>query len=142
MTTALTAAAFFSGCHESACKFFKEYRCILKMLSDSRFSRRLAAIPESVWRGLADWLASAAHDFNSLRFYVADSFSVPVCKNIRIKRCKIYQEEFFRGYVSSRKEYFYGIKVSVIMTESGIPSEIIPSHEGCSYIAAFHNFMI
>jgi Transposase DDE domain len=142
MTAALTAAAFFSGCHETACKFLKEYRYIPKMISKGRFSRRLAAVPESVWRGLADWLASTAHELNSFGIYIVDSFPVPVCKNIRIKRCKIYHDKCFRGYVSSRKEYFYGIKVSAVMTESGIPAEIIFSHGGCSDIAAFHNFRL
>lgn len=140
MTTALTAAAFFSGCHETACKFLKEYGYIPKMISKGRFSRRLAAIPESVWRGLADWVASAACELNSFAIYIADSFPVPVCKNIRIKRCKIYQEECFRGYISSRKEYFYGIKINAVMTESGIPAEVIFSHGGCADISAFHNF--
>jgi hypothetical protein len=142
MTTALTAAAFFSGCHEAACKFLKEYGYIHEMISKSRFSRRLAAIPESVWRGLADWLASAACGLNSFGIYIADSFPVPVCKNIRIKRCEIYQEKCFRGYAAGRKEYFYGIKVSAVMTESGVPAEIIFSHGGCADMTAFHNFRL
>jgi hypothetical protein len=98
MTAALTAAAFFSGSHEKACRFLKEYGYIPDMLSKSRFSRRLAAVPESV------------------------------CRNIRIKRCRIYQDERFRGYSARFRQYFYGIKVHVLMTETGILAEIIISH--------------
>ena len=78
------------------------------MLSKSQFRRRLRRIPESVvWRGLMNQLAAPFHESDSLRIYLADSFPVPVCRNIRIKRCKIYQDECFRGRVSSRKEYIF-----------------------------------
>ena len=48
-----------------------------------------------------------------------DSFPVPVCHNIRIKNCKIYQEEVFRGYTASKKQYFYGLKVHLMVTAYG-----------------------
>ncbi|MGX9727052.1 MAG: hypothetical protein ACTFAK_06935 [Candidatus Electronema sp. VV] len=56
------------------------------MLSKSQFSRRLSSIPESVWRGLTKQLAMPFHEMNSLKIYLADSFPVPVCRNIRIRR--------------------------------------------------------
>ena len=86
MTAALTAAAFFGGDHEKSCNFLMEHQYIPRMLSKSRFSRRLAGIPEFIWRGLADWLAAAADSPDSLKIYIADSFPVPVCRNIRIKK--------------------------------------------------------
>lgn len=140
MTAALTAAAFFGGDHEESCNFLKEYRYIPRMISKSRFSRRLAGIPEFVWRGLADWLAAAADSSDSLKIYIVDSFPVPVCRNIRIKRCKIYNEECFRGYIASQRKYFYGLKVHALMRESGVPAEIVLSHGSCSDISAFHGF--
>ncbi|CAK8720378.1 IS982 family transposase [Candidatus Electronema aureum] len=127
MTAALTAAAFFSGSYEKSCVFLEQHGYMPAMLSKSQFSRRLSSIPESVWRGLTKQLAMPFHEKNSLKIYLADSFPVPVCRNIRIRRCKIYQDECFRGRVSSRKEYFYGLKVHALMTESGIPVEIFLS---------------
>ena len=53
-----------------------------------------------------------------------DTFPVPVCRNIRIKRCKIYKNtKTHRGYCASKKEYFYGLKVCLIVTEAGQPVE-------------------
>lgn len=127
MTAALTAAAFFSGSYERSREFFEQHRYLPVMLSKSQFIRRLGGIPESVWRGLMEQLAAPFHEADSLRIYLADSFPVPVCRNIRITRCKIYQNECFRGYIPSRKEYFYGLKVHALMTESGIPAEIFLS---------------
>jgi hypothetical protein len=44
--------------------------------------------------------------------YVVDSLPVPVCHNNPIKRCRIYppeeHEQAFRGYVASKRRYFYG----------------------------------
>ncbi|MCW5201205.1 transposase, partial [Desulfobulbus sp. F4] len=101
-----------------------------------------AGIPEFVWRRLADWLAVAADNANSSKIYIADSFPVPVCRNIRIKRCKIYNEECFRGYVASQRSYFYGLKVHALMKESGVPAEIVLSHGSCQDISAFHDFRL
>lgn len=140
MTAALTAAAFFSGSHEKSCEFLEEHGYIPDMLSKSQFSRRLGSIPESVWRALLRQLAMPFHTMNSLKIYLADSFPVPVCRNIRIRRCKIYQDECFRGRVSSRKEYFHGLKVHALMTESGIPVEIFLSPGSYSDTNSLYDF--
>jgi hypothetical protein len=42
--------------------------------------------------------------------YVIDSFPVAMCDNYRIPRAKLYQQEVYRGYIASRKRYFYGVK--------------------------------
>lgn len=140
MTAALTAAAFFSGSYERSCKFLEQHGYVPAMLSKSQFIRRLRRIPESVWRGLMSQLAAPFHESDSLRIYLADSFPVPACGNIRIKRCKIYQDECFRGRVSSRKEYFYGLKVHALMTESGIPAEIFLSPGSYADVNSLYDF--
>jgi hypothetical protein len=64
MSTAevMTAAAFFGGGHEASCNFLKEYRYITRIISKNRFSRRLAGIPEFVWRtGLPPPLTGQIH---------------------------------------------------------------------------------
>ena len=40
---------------------------------------------------------------------------------MRIKRCKIYREETYRGYIASKKRYFDGIKVHCVGTATGKP---------------------
>ena len=92
MTAALTAAAFSGGDHEKSCNFLKEYRRIPRMISKNRFSRRPAGIPEFVRRGLADWLASAAHG--------ADALQIGSPKDVVIHffRCWKIQPNFVRSY--------------------------------------------
>jgi Transposase DDE domain len=57
--------------------------------------------------------------------YIVDAFPVSVCINIRIRNCRIYQGEEFRGYNVSKREYFYGIKVTVIASRGGSPLRVI-----------------
>jgi hypothetical protein len=138
MTTALTAAAFFGGDHEKSRRFLKEYGYIPDMLSKGQFNRRLHRLPESLWLSFMEMNARAAN--NPLKTYLIDSFPVPVCRNIRIKKCRIYQDEEFRGYNASMKEYFYGLKVHLLITEDGIPAEMFLSPGSYSDTSSVYDF--
>ena len=60
--------------------------------------------------------------------YAVDSLPVPVCVNIRIRRCRLYplnepSANAFRGYVPSKRRYFYGLRVHLMVTGAGEPVE-------------------
>ena len=107
MTTALIAAVFFRGHHESARAMRKQYGYIPQMLSKSRFSRRLHHMKD-LCIILFNVLAQIWKTRNTEAIYVMDSLPVAVCDNIRIRRAKIYSNEECRGYQASKKRYFYG----------------------------------
>jgi hypothetical protein len=65
-----------------------------------------------------------AQELNLCQEFIIDSFPVSICRNIRINRCRIYQGEEFRGYNASKKEYFYGLKVSMVANSQGQPFEV------------------
>ncbi len=125
MTVALTAALFFSGNFEKSRAFLSEEGYIPPMLSKSRFNRRLHAIPEEVWLALFDLLAQVFKLTNPEKEYIVDSFPVPVCDNIRIRRCRIYQGEAYRGYIPSKRRYFYGLRVHLVISKTGQPVEFL-----------------
>ena len=54
-----------------------------------------------------------------------DSFPVPFCDNIRIFNVKLIKSEDYRGYIASKKRYFYGVRVQLLTTKSGIPVEFV-----------------
>jgi len=60
--------------------------------------------------------------------FLIDSCPVEVCDNIRIDRCRIYPktatDEVYRGYNSSKRRYFYGLKACVVTTAEGLPVEV------------------
>lgn len=121
MSIALVAAAFFGSNIEASRSFLDEYGYIEKALSKSRFNRRLHVINPCLWQQLFDLLAEVFKQCPPEQTYVVD-FSLPVaaCDNIRIRRCKLYPPQehgkAFRGYVASKRRYFYGLRVHLVTT--------------------------
>ncbi len=125
MTVALVAAAFFHGNQETSRVFLAEHGYIPAMLSKSRFNRRLHAIPEVVWQALFWLLGEIAKQTNPEGIYIVDSLPVPVCDNIRIKRCRLYRGQEHRGYCASKRRYYWGFKVHLLITATGKPVEMV-----------------
>jgi len=140
MTVAVTAAYFFHGHLENARKFLKEHRYMLGMLSESRLNRRLHAIPEYFWNALFQILAGLFNATHPEPTYCVDSFPVPVCDNIRIARCHLYQSEDYRGYIPSKRRYFYGIRVHMLVTTGGHPVEFILRPGAESDVSVYKDF--
>jgi len=122
MTTALVASLFFRGNHESARAMLRQHGYIPHMVSKSRFSRRLHRLKE-LFIVLFDLFAHIGKTLNKDTIYVIDSLPIAVCDNIRIRRSKIYSQEDFRGYQASKKRYFYGLKIHLMVTPEGQPVE-------------------
>jgi hypothetical protein len=107
MTTALIAALFFRGNHESARAMLKQYGYIPHMLRKSRFSRRLHRIKES-FIILFDLLGSIWKSLNTHAIYVIASFPVSVCDNIRIRRSRSTPKKIFAAIKRVRNALFMG----------------------------------
>ena len=122
MTTACIAALRFRGNHESARTMLKQYGYIPNMLSKSRFSRRLHRL-QGLFVLLFKLLGQVWKTLNTDAIDVIDSLPIAVCDNIRIKRSKLYPDERFRGFIPSKKRYFYGLKVHLMVTQDGQPVE-------------------
>ena len=124
MTTACIAALCFRGNHESARLMLKQYGYIPNMLSKSRFSRRLHRL-QGLFIILFKLLGQVWKTLNTEAVYVIDSLPIAVCDNIRIKRSKLYPDKKFRGFIPSKKRYFYGLKVHLMVTKDGQPVECV-----------------
>jgi hypothetical protein len=122
MTTAFIAALFFRGNHESARALLKQYGYIPHMVSKSRFSRRLHRIKE-IFIAFFNLLAQTWKTLNTDAIYMIDSLPIAVCDNRRIRCSKLYSTEDFRGYQASKKRYFYGLKIHLMVTQAGQPVE-------------------
>ena len=129
MTTACIASLYFRGNHESARAMLKQHGYIPHMVSKSRFSRRLHRIKE-IFVILFDLLGQTWKTLNREAIYVIDSLPIAVCDNIWIRRSKIYTHEHFRGYQASKKRYFYGLKIHLMVTQGGQPVECFLTHGG------------
>lgn len=122
MTTALVAMLFFGGNFERARSFLHSSGMMPRMLSRSRLSRRLSRLSDLV-EMVFHQLGLTIKELNLESRYSLDSFPVPVCDNIRISRCRLAQGKQFRGYCASKRRYFYGLRVEVLVTVEGVPVE-------------------
>lgn len=130
MTTALVAVLYFGGNFALARRFLNRPGYIPSMLSKSRFSRRLHRIKHH-FLAVFGFLAELWKARNSDHIYSLDTFPVAVCDNYRIPRAKIYQEEVYRGYVPSKRRYFYGLKIHMMVTKTGQPVEFFLTPGSC-----------
>jgi hypothetical protein len=122
MTTAIVAMLYFKGNFCMASRFLYDFNYIPKMLGKSRFNRRLHNIAD-LFLTLFLRLGETWKRLNEKSVYVIDSYPIAVCDNYRIRRCKIYQDEAWRGYIPSKKRYFYGLRIHIMVTETGEPVE-------------------
>lgn len=122
MTTALVAMLYFKGNFCLASRFLYEYGYIPKMLSKSRFNRRLHRIA-GLFLALFLRLGETWKKLSERSIYIVDSYPIAVCDNYRIARSKLYQGEDWRGYIASKKRYFYGVRIHIMVTEHGEPVE-------------------
>jgi transposase len=139
MTVVLVASAFFCGNQERSRLFLKEHGYIPRMLSKSRLNRRLHAISETLWQALFALLAEIAKQTNPEQTYCADSLPVPVCDNIRIFRCRLYQGEDYRIRIASKKRYIYGLRLHLLVSSTGKPVEMMLAPAGVGDITAFRS---
>jgi hypothetical protein len=118
--TAVVSALFFGGNQYTAIHFMKSHGYIPKMLDKSRFNRRLHQIGRllyELFRQVGCYLKDVCCELH----YIIDSFPVAVWDNIRIMNCKLVKGKKWRGYTASMRRYFYGVKVQLLTTGSGIP---------------------
>jgi hypothetical protein len=118
MTTAIIAGLYFGGNYTRVRSFLASQNYVPCMLSKSRFSRRLHRI-KPLLLTLFNLLGEYWRCLNAGSIYSIDTFPIPVCDNDRIGRAKLYQEETDRGYIASKKRYFYGFSLHLMITEDG-----------------------
>ena len=126
MTTAIIAVLYFGGNYAQARRLLKSQGYVSRMLGKSRFSRRLHRI-KPFFLTLFSMLGEHWKSLNEESIYSIDTFPIPVCDNYRIRRAKIYQDQVYRGYIASKKRYFYGLKLHLLVTQAGQPVELLLS---------------
>ena len=72
---------------------------------------------------------------NNLDFIV-DSFPVKAYENHKSFRAKIFSEKEYHGFTASKNQYFFGIKVHMVVDVEGVPIEFSFTPGSCSDIKA------
>jgi hypothetical protein len=100
----------------------KDTNLIPSMLDKSRFNRRLHHIGEDITLIFLH-IGQLIKEIACCKEFILDSFPIPVCDNIGITRSKLVKGKIYRGWKASMRRYFYGIKVHVMTTHTGVPVE-------------------
>ncbi len=140
MTTATVAALYFSGNFALSCRMLYEQRYMPRMLSASRFNRRLHRV-KPLFLSLFALLGETFKQLNDESVYVVDSFPIAACDNYRIRRSRRYRGEEYRGYVASPNRYglsaFYELHVWAWQSNpNGMFADFNPQVSCEEYVAA------
>lgn len=119
LTVALVAARFFGGRFHLAQQYLEQHWGFAH-LDKSGLSRHLHRLADELHALLATLGHVFKHASPSLR-YVIDSFPVPVCLMTRSARCRLLQGTAYHGRCASKRLWFYGLKVQVVLTAEGVP---------------------
>ena len=130
---AVVAACQFQNHQQRALEVMRDGGYLSGSLSVSRFNRRLHA--------LADWLPLLldllGEVFATGEAFVIDSMPVPVCRRARAWRCKKVRGAAYCGYCAAKKEKFFGWRLHLIVTPTGIPVSFrVPSGWHLARVAA------
>jgi hypothetical protein len=135
------AALYFKGNFCLASRFLYAGCYMPGMLGKSRFIRRLHRIAD-LFLTLFLRLGASWKMLNERSSFVIDCYPTAVCDNYRTMRSKIYTGEDWRGYISSKKRYFYGVRIHIMTTEYGEPVEffLAPGAMSDTHALALYNF--
>lgn len=120
ITTSIVSAMYFGGHHENAMGFMRTTGMMPQMLGSSRFCRRIHSIGQLLVEIFLQ-LGAFIKDMSAETQYILDSFPMAACDNIRIIRSKLLKGKKWRGYTASMRRYFYGVKVQLLISRTGIP---------------------
>ena len=124
ITFAILTARFFVGNYKKARYFCKRLGLFPDILSNSRLNRRIRNISWTYWQAIFRFLAFLSKNAVDTCYFAVDSFPVSYCQKNRIDKRKRFLDRSFLGFSASKKRYFCGIKVHMVVTNQGRPVEV------------------
>lgn len=124
MAFAIVSARFFSANHRLTRYLLKQLKLFPEILSNSRLNRRVRNIPWVYWIAVFRFLSFLSVNAKDTCHFAVDSFPVDYCQKNRIDKRKNFLDPGYIGFAASKKRYFCGIKVHMVVTNQGRPVEM------------------
>lgn len=141
MTFAIMSAMLY-GCDYRKTRLVASFHNYFpKILSHSQIVRRIHQIPQHVWYMVFLALQVFLRNKNE-RFFIVDSFPVKAYENHKSFRARIFAGKKFHGYSASKKQYFFGIKVHMVVDTNGVPIEFSFTPGSASDIRSLQEFSL
>lgn len=139
ITFVMISALYYRCNYTITRKVIANHRYFSRLITRTRMVRRIHQIPTIVWQ-IMFLVCQSVLKTNRCKKLIVDSFPVAVCQNHKIFRCKLFNGKKFRGYTASKKSYFFGIKVHMIVTHDGIPLQFLFTPGNAADISTFRHF--
>ena len=139
MAFAIISAHFHDCNHQKTRLISKVLHYFPKIISLSQLVRRIHKIPQQVWMLVFAALQVFLRD-ESKDVFIVDSFPIPAYQNHKSFRARIFNTKEYHGYTASKKQYFFGIKVHMIVDTDGVPIEFMFTPESTADISALSLF--
>ena len=139
MAFSVIAAHSYNGNYQRARLVSLALKFFSKILSLSQLVRRIHQIPYEVWMMVFTALQIFLRDKDK-NIFIIDSFPVPAYQNHKSFRARIFATKEYHGYTASKKQYFFGIKVHMIVDVDGVPIEFLFTPGSVADIAAVPMF--
>lgn len=133
-------SAHYHGCNYQKTRLIsRALHYFPKIISLSQLVRRIHKIPQQVWMMVFAALQVFLRDERK-DVFIIDSFPVPAYQNHKSFRAKIFSTKEYHGYTASKKQYFFGIKVHMIVDVDGVPIEFLFTPGSTADISALSLF--
>lgn len=132
------AVSDFNGNYFKAYRYFQMLN-IVNMLEYSRFIKRINKL-ENVIEKLFLWLSKLFTKLEGAKIYSIDSFPVELCNIVRENRCRIWNQPNLKGYNASKKRFFYGFKVHMVVSTNREPIYFFISEGSMHDVKAAYKF--
>lgn len=133
------AVSDFNGNYSKA-HYYAMGMKLVKPIEYSRFTRRIIQLEEEIEQ-LFVFLSEIFKKLNGSQIYSVDSFPVEICQIQREKRSKLWQDILLKGYNASKKKYFYGFKVHMVVTTNQEPVSCYISEGSVHDTTASYKFL-
>ena len=113
---------------------------LINKVEYSRFIRRINQLEEVIEK-LFIYISEIFIKLNGSQIYSVDSFPVEICQIQREKRSRLWRDIKLKGYNASKKRYFYGFKVHMVVTTNQEPISVYISQGSLHDLKASYNFL-
>lgn len=125
MAFAILAAKYFHCNFKMARYMCTKIHLFPVILSNSRLNRRIHNIPWYCWQAVFRFLSFMFVQSDKNQTFAVDSLPVTSCQKNRIDKRKLFPQREYLGFAASKKRYFCGIKVHMLVTCDGLPVEML-----------------
>lgn len=123
LTIWILAALEHGGKQNKALERCRELELFSFIPSRSRFNRRLHTLSHLIPLLLV-LFKSLWEQLEGAQEYILDTLPLAICENIRAPRCRLAKDSSYRGYTPSKRVYFHGLKLHLLVASNQFICEI------------------